>query len=111
VAVTHQRLCDVEPIRLAIDAHHSATVAIGLDHIDENIAVADEVDQRSARGVTVRLIFFRRIDVLQSHVDIAPLGRADQKTIAIEDLANRAREVTVIRVCRGGCPEQAHSNQ
>jgi hypothetical protein len=110
VAVTHQGLRYIEPVRLPIHAHHLATVTIGLDHVDEYIALADEADQSGPRSVAIRLIFFRRVDVLQAHVDIAPLRRAHQETIAIEDFANRAGEVTVIGMRRDSCPQQAGPN-
>jgi hypothetical protein len=96
VTVAHQRLRHIEPIRLAIHAHDLATVMIGLDHVDEHLPVADEFDQRRAGGITVRLGFLRRVDVLQAHVDIAAFAGADQKTIAIEDPADSAREVLLV---------------
>jgi hypothetical protein len=90
VAITHQRFHDIEPIGLAIDTYDFATVTIGVEHIDEHLAVADEVDERGTCSAAVRLIFLGRVDVLQTHVDVASLGRAHQKTIAVEYLANRA---------------------
>src|SRR5690606_36486040 len=69
----------------------------------------DEIDQCAARRVTVRLMFLRRIDVLQTHVDIAPLRRAHQETVAVEDLAYRAGEIAIIGVC-GRYREYAHTD-
>jgi hypothetical protein len=100
VTIAHQRLRHVEPIRLAIHAHDLAAVMIGLDHVDEHLPVADEFDQRRAGGIAVGLGFLRCVDVLQAHVDVTSLGGANQKTVAIEDPADRAREVLLVGKCR-----------
>ena len=102
VAIAHQSLCDIEPIRLAINAHDFATVMVGLDHVDEHLPVADEFDQRGASCVSVGLSFLRRVDVLQTYIDIPTFRRPDEKTIAVENSAYRAREVLFIGVYRRG---------
>jgi len=100
VAVTHQRFDDVEPIGLAKYFHDFAAVAVVLDHIDEHPTSADQLDQRGARSGTIRLILFRRVDVLQTHVDVATFGRPYQETIAIENPTHGGGEIPVVRAGR-----------
>lgn len=100
MTVAHHRLRDIESIRLTIHTHDLATVAIGLDHIDEHVAIGNQFDEGRAGGVAVGLRFLRRIDVLQAHVDIAPLRRPHEKAVAIEDPSDRARKIQLI--CTGG---------
>ncbi|GFE78110.1 hypothetical protein GCM10011487_01100 [Steroidobacter agaridevorans] len=99
MTVAHHRLHDIEPVRLSIHTHDLATVAIGLDHIDEHVAIGNQFDQGRAGGVAVRLRFLWRVDVLQTNVDIAALRRPHEKAVAIEDASDRARKIQLIRSC------------
>jgi hypothetical protein len=101
VTIPHHRLRDIEPIRLSIHAHDLATVAIGLDHIDEHLAIGNQFDECGPGAVAVGLRFLRRVDVLQAHVDIAPVRGPHEKTIAIEDASDRAGKILLIRTCGG----------
>ncbi|HEY0684238.1 MAG TPA: hypothetical protein VGD45_18030 [Steroidobacter sp.] len=98
MSIAHQRFGNVEPIRLTKHPHDLAAIAVGIDHVDEHLSIADELDERRARAVAVRLIFLGRVDVLQSNVDIPALRRPHDKAIAVEYFSDRAREVTVIRL-------------
>jgi len=99
VTIAHHRLYDVQPIRLAIHAHDLAPVAIGLDHVDEHLAIGDQLDERRASSVAIGLGFLRRVDVPQAHVDIAALRRPHQEAVTIEDASDRAREIPFVRIC------------
>jgi hypothetical protein len=116
--VAYQRLCDIESIRFAVHAHDLAPVTVGLDDIDEYAAIADELDQSGASAVAIRLILFRRIDVLQAHVDVAPLAVAilvvtmdwtHEEAVAIEYFANGTGEVTIVGV--GHADQQTYGNE
>jgi hypothetical protein len=109
VAIAHHGLRDIEPIGLPIHSRDLAAVMIGLDHIDEHLAIADQFDQRGASGVAIRLGFLGRVDVLQTHVDLAPLRRPNQKAVAIENPADRARKILLVRACSGR--QQAHAGK
>jgi hypothetical protein len=95
MSITHQRLDDIQTIGLTKHSHDFATIPIGVEHIHEHLTVADDANQRGARGLAVRLIFLRRIDILQTNIDLAALRRPNEETIAIEDSANLAGEITI----------------
>jgi hypothetical protein len=109
VAVAHQCLDHIEPIRLAKYSYDLTAVAVGVDDINEHVAVRDHVDQRRTSGVAVGLAFLWRIDVLKTNIDvafsIASLSRPYQKAVAVEDPADGPGEVAIIRA-RGSHPAQ-----
>jgi hypothetical protein len=90
MAIAHHCLCDIESIRLTIHTHDLATVAIGLDHVDEHLAIGNQADEGGTSGAAVGLRFLRRVDVLQAHVDIAPLRRPHEEAITVENSSDRA---------------------
>jgi hypothetical protein len=100
VPVAHQCFDHIEPVWLAKHAHDLAAVAVGVDHINEHVAVRDHVDQRGASAVEVRLAFLRRIDVLKTNIDVVTfipsLGRPHQKAVAVEDPADSPGEVAIV---------------
>jgi hypothetical protein len=101
VTIAHHGLRDIEPIGLSIHAHDLASVAVGLDHIDEHFTIGDQLHERRASGVAVGLRLLGRVDVLQTHIDIASLRWPYEKAVTIEDAPDRAREIQLVRT-RGG---------
>jgi hypothetical protein len=117
VTIAHHRLDHIEPIGLTKHAHDLPAVAISVDHIDEYIAVGDQINQSGARSVAVRLTFLRCVDVLQANIDVAALfladfGRPHQEAVAVEDPADGAGEVAIVGArCRQPAQSCARDQQ
>jgi hypothetical protein len=71
VTVAHERASNLQAIGLAIHLRDLAVVFVDCNHVDEHAAVFDQLHERAARYIRIRLILLGRVDVHEPNLDVA----------------------------------------
>jgi hypothetical protein len=96
VAVRHQLAVHVQPVAHTIDAADLALILVLVEDDHAQALLPNELIERGARRIGIRLTMLGCIDIDQADFDLAPFD-AQHEAVAVEDPRGSAEKLGVAR--------------